>query len=717
MKTIFKTIVFLLALLLPATASAHDFEVDGIYYNINGNEASVTYKGQYDDTYANEYSGSITIPATVTCDGTTYFVTNIGDRAFSKCTGLTSVVIPNTVTNIGFCAFSGCSGLTSVVIPNSVTNIGGIAFYNCSGLTSVIIPNSVTNIGGGAFFNCNGLTSVTIPNSVTSIKEHTFYKCVSLTSIEIPNSVTNIGYEAFLGCTNLWDIIFPNTFIYYDHDVFTGTAWYDNQSDGLVYAGKIAYKYKGSMPEGTIIILEDGTLGIAYSAFEGCYGLTNIDIPSSVISIGQNAFSECTNLTEIEIPNSVTNIPEHAFYNCKGLTNMTIPESVTSIGKAAFAGCNNLRNQISFPKSVREIGERAFYNTFFSHISFEGDINYLGSYSFANNDDAGDLLLAFYGNINGIGEHAFWHKERYTNASQRFISQLIFGGEIDSIKRLKIEPGGEIYSYNPVPPVADENTFLSYGSTTVHVPAASLAAYFTAPYWCNFANIVGDAVEPLEVTINKDSVEVNIGTQFNLTGSIIPANATPNIITWESSNASIATVYNGQVSAIGVGECNIIAQCLNKKAICHLVVNDTTVSITLDQQVAMVLPNHIITLTPSASPVMPDLAVSSSDPSVAAARLMNGKVQVVGIKEGTTTITVGSSDGTAVPATCLVTVYTEPGDVNMDGFVNISDVTQMIDYLLGSEVSIFKEANADLNGDGEITIKDVTDLIDQLLGS
>ena len=210
---------------------------------------------------------------------------------------------------------------------------------------------------------------------------------------------------------------------------------------------------------------------------------------------------------------------------------------------------------------------------------------------------------------------------------------------------------------------------------------------------------------------------MNIGTQFNLTGSIIPANATPNIITWESSNASIATVDNGQVSAIGVGECNIIAHCLNKKAICHVVVNDTTVTITLDQHEAMVLPNHIVTLTPSASPVMPDLAVSSSDPTIAAARLMNGKVQVVGIKEGTTTITVDSTDGKAVPATCLVTVYTEPGDVNMDGFVNISDVTQMIDYLLGSEVSIFKEANADLNGDDSVTIGDVTALIDLLLSA
>ena len=174
-------------------------------------------------------------------------------------------------------------------------------------------------------------------------------------------------------------------------------------------------------------------------------------------------------------------------------------------------------------------------------------------------------------------------------------------------------------------------------------------------------------------------------------------------------------MYNGEVTAVGVGECDIIARCLNKQAICHVVVNDTTVAIMLDQQEAIVLPNHIITLTPSASPIMPALAVTSSDPSVAAARVVNNKIQVVGIKEGTTTITVGSVDGTAIPATCLVTVYTEPGDLDCDGFVNISDVTSLIDYLLSGDDSQISTKNADVNGDESINISDVTELIDILL--
>ena len=114
-------------------ASAHDFEVDGIYYNITSSSApltvAVTFQGSYSGG-SDEYSGSVTIPETVTYNGNTYSVTSIED------------------------AFAFCSGLTSIIIPNSVTSIEGMAFYGCRALTSVTIPENVTEIGGAAFFGC-----------------------------------------------------------------------------------------------------------------------------------------------------------------------------------------------------------------------------------------------------------------------------------------------------------------------------------------------------------------------------------------------------------------------------------------------------------------------------------------------------------------------------------------------------------------------------------
>ena len=180
MKTIKQLLMTIAVLLCSATASAHDFEVDGIYYNVTSTSNStveVTYKGSYPDGY-NEYTGSVVIPSSISYNGKNYSVTSIGYDAFSRCSGLTSITIPNSVTSIGDYAFRFCSSLTSITIPNSVTSIGDYAFTGCNGLTNITIPNSVTSIGKSAFIGCSGLTSITIPNSVTSIGSYTFYRCI-----------------------------------------------------------------------------------------------------------------------------------------------------------------------------------------------------------------------------------------------------------------------------------------------------------------------------------------------------------------------------------------------------------------------------------------------------------------------------------------------------------------------------------------------------------
>ena len=296
-------------------------------------------------------------------------VTSIGNYAFKDYTNLISLTIPNSVTSIGSATLSGCSGLKSVTIPDSVTNIESYAFNYCTGLTNITIPNSVTSIGDNAFSHCTAITSVTIGTSVTSIGKSAFGMCIGLTSITIPKSVISIGNGALSGCSGLKSITIPDSVTSIGSYAFYNTAWYDNQSDGLVYAGKVAYKYKGkgTMPQNTSIVIKDGTKGIADYAFEARTGLTSLTIPNSVTNIGEGAFRLCTGLTSLTIPNSVTSICDYAFSLCTGLTSVTIPDSVTSIGSSAFSGCTGLTS-VTIPGSVTSIGDKALGYNYYNEL-------------------------------------------------------------------------------------------------------------------------------------------------------------------------------------------------------------------------------------------------------------------------------------------------------------------------------------------------------------
>ena len=352
------------------SAAAYDFESAGIYYNITGNN---TVEVTYSDRDNNTYSGSVSVPETVTNNGTEYSVTKIGEYAFQG-SAVTSVSMPEGITSIDYNAFSGCQNLESVTLPESLTTLGSYAFSSCKLLKSVTIPEGVMTIGDGAFYACSinaltlpeslieigneafsgcGLTDLVVPEGVQTIGSHAFYRN-SLKNLTLPSTVTSIGGSAFGNNNNLQSIICnavtPPTL---DGNAFSSGitpsikvpmasiaayrkayGWKDffNYYGGEVVADGITYRIneKEAMVTAAEPSLIEANI-LSAVEFEGNQ--------YPVIKINDKVFSGNTNLTVVTLSEGLVEIGGFAFKECQNLEYVTLPESLTTLGDNAFSQC------------------------------------------------------------------------------------------------------------------------------------------------------------------------------------------------------------------------------------------------------------------------------------------------------------------------------------------------------------------------------------------
>ena len=320
-----------------------------------------------------EGTTTITIPDSI--NGIS--VKKIGEQAFCGYNTLNSINMPDTIERIEDKAFEDCTGLSEIIIPDSVTSIGKSAFFGCSSLTNINIGKSVETIEFGAFVACNNLTKVIIPDSVTSIQGFAFNSCANLTDIKIGNSVSKIYYYAFGGCTELTKINIPDSVILIEPGAFASCSKlsvinvsennpFYKSIDGILFskngknlecfpAGKTDTNYiipntvttiRGisftSCSNITDITIGDSVTTIEWGAFQNCKNLKNVTIGNSVTTLSDGLFSKCSSLTNILLGNKVTSIQDGAFSYCSSLTNIIIPKSVTNIAYDAFEGCSSL---------------------------------------------------------------------------------------------------------------------------------------------------------------------------------------------------------------------------------------------------------------------------------------------------------------------------------------------------------------------------------------
>ena len=651
-----KHLLFILAALLPLVASAQTkAEIDGIWYNLvsKAKQAEVTFKGDSYNSYWDEYSGSITIPATVTYEGVSYSVISIGEGAFRNCSSLTAITLPENsqLTSIGGYAFQYCSSLTAINIPEGVTSIGERAFYDCSSLTAITLPEGVTSIGNLAFYDCTGeltvncnipsassgvfyssnFTKVTIGSEVTSIGDYAFSDC-SLTSITIPENsqLKIIGEGAFVWCSSLTAITIP---------------------EGVTSIGKSAFSSCRSL---TAITLPESVTSIGEGAFNACSSLTSITLPESVTSIGDYAFNDCSSLTAINIPESsqLTSIGGWAFYWCSSLTAITIPESVTSIGSSAFWGCRSL-TAITIPEGVTSIEEDAFgYCYSLTTITIPESVTSIGYCAFY--DCSSLTAITIPESVTSIGSSAFFGCRSLTAINipegVTSIGSSAFWG-CSSLTAITVAEGNAKYdSRGGCNAIIETNSnTLIRGCSTTIIPESVTSIGRSAFEDCRSLTAINI---PEGVTSIEDYA---FSYCTSLTDVYCYAEEVPTTQTnaFYNSNIENATLH---VPANALNAYKTTASWSSFGKFETLETNIPVANIILSQSSATLTEGGTLTLTATVTPddaTDNSITWSSSNTSVATVDA-NGKVTAKAA--GTATITATANDGSGVKASCVVTV-------------------------------------------------------------
>ncbi len=580
--------------------------------------------------------------------------TQIAKGMFANNESIEQISIPDTVTLIGDQAFLNCTSLSDVQLSQNLITVGQEAFMGCTSITKIKIPDSVTTIKGAAFLACSDLSDVTLSRNLISLGGYAFGDCDSLESIEIPKSVKDTTSEyygqyiydyqwgVFIACDNLKNITFEKETTQIVYGMFA-----NNESIEKI-----------EIPETVTTIGSD--------AFYKCTSLTEINIPDTVLTVGSYAFGGCKNLEKVHLPKNIKNIEKGTFKDCSVLKDITIPDTVMKIGDVAFSGCTALP-QITLPASVQTIGDKAFSHCeALADVKLSEGLTSIGSYAFEHNIALPKVTLP--NTLESLGERAFQYCDVLADvdlgAGLKVIPEYCFYK--DPALQKVILP----YQFTTVNASAFANctkltdiTFnrnvssvdasaLSYkDKTTIHGVKGTYAESFASDNGFKFEALNAPATG---ITLSKEKIEIAKDKSIRLTASLTPVD-TSDELTWTSSNEEVATVEDGVVKAVGLGEAEIVAMAGSVTKSCPVKVYQGVNNITLDVTSHTMTIGDFLQLTATIYPKdaeYKDVIWSSNNEDVA---VVDQKGLVQAKAYGKVKITATSKDG-GLEAVCNVTV-------------------------------------------------------------
>ena len=470
-------LVLSLTMLASLRTLAYDFEVDGLYYNIESTvnrTVSLTYKEsvKINGYYAgyNDYSKEeLVIPSSVEYMGQTLSLIGVDIQAFEYNTAIQKVIIPPTIQWLHQECFDGCTSLSEVIIEDSDTPLQfymkGRSFYfdECPITTLYIGRNIIlpSNIGRTPFAQLNQLKDVSFSENVTYIVKEMFSQCPSLETISLPPFCTEIQEEAFSQCSKLTSV--------------NNTSLISKIGDKAFYNCSNLTEFKCN-----------DLLTLGQKAFQGCSSLFNIEIGNSLTIIPEYAFDGCTNLSTFSIPTGVTTISSYAFQNCTALGRISFPANVSSIKNYAFNGCSSLQSlKIEYSEEPLDL-----WNLFLWKSDKENKIGVI-EYLEINRD------------LKSTSGRFFYFSD---------IKEVVIGPNvksIDSVFELTLATGLESISvYAEVPPTTSwffRNDLLT--TVKVYVPKGTKEAYQNSNHWKGFWNIIDDLTTSISnITVNNDNI-------------------------------------------------------------------------------------------------------------------------------------------------------------------------------------------------------------------